>query len=483
MTVENQLLRSYFSPQKIAFIGASEQGIYPAGIMQNLIDHGFSDRVFPVNPNRTHVFGLRCYESVLDLPDKPDLALLTVPRKAVISVLKECIRFAIPAVLVITAGFGESDAYGVALQKQLEALIRNNPIRLIGPNCAGLASFPNGFIATRLYTETIPGHVAFVSQSGALMMSLHGLFSDRHIGLSRLVSLGNQADVSIAEMINALVVDPETDVITVFMEGLSRGEQLTNAFKHALEVGKPIILLKTGRTSRGMAVAATHTAALAGEDRIFKAICDQFGVIYVDDIEDMMDVTQVAAALGAKLAGINTFGFISQSGGMGSLTADWIEYTQIDAPPLSNDLKSDLYALGTVPEYAVLLNPADVRGASVRGKPTADTLRVFMNDPGFDAIIMLFARPLQTQGAIETAKAIISRVKDTKKPVLVVWSGQRSASSQSPSDNACDHLQQADIPVFPQPSSLLKAIQKLQHYWRYREIWLENFSRARQNEE
>ena len=343
----------------MAFIGASERGLYPAGIMQNLLTNGYQGKIYPVNPNRASVFNLPCYPSVKDLPERPDLALLTVPRTTVLPVLQECVACGIPAALVISVGFGESDQVGVELQAQLKQLVHDHPIRVIGPNCAGLASIPNSLTATRLSGRILKGPVAFASQSGALMMSLQGVFSDRNIGMSRLVSLGNQVDVSLAEMLGKLVDDPETGIITAFMEGLSHGPQLVQAFHKALIAGKPVILLKSGRTQRGMAAASTHTAALAGEDRVFQAICDQFGVILVDDITPLMDTAQLAAKF---LSTPKNLGFISQSGGLGSLTADWIDTCRVSAPPIPNNLLSALRRLGTIPEYASIDEPRRRQG-------------------------------------------------------------------------------------------------------------------------
>jgi acetate---CoA ligase (ADP-forming) len=470
------ILKRFFSPEKVAFVGASERGTYPAGIMQNLIEHGYANHVYPVNPKRDQVFGIPCYPSLLNLPQKPDLALLTVPRSAVIPVIKDALQVGIPAGLIISAGFAEADEHGKTLQKQLKTLIKGTCLRLIGPNCAGLASLSSHFIATRLFGDLVQGPLSFVSQSGALMMSLQGLFSDRQIGMNHMVSLGNQVDVSQAEMLNCLAEDASTQVITTFMEGVRQGRQLSEAFKTALTHGKPIILLKSGRTARGRAAAATHTAALAGEDRIFKAICDQYGVILADDIDEMMNITELTAAFGKKLAQGQRIGFISQSGGMGSLTADWIEYTHLTAPPLSDTLRASLERLGTIPPYAVLLNPADVRGASVRGDAAEDTLRAFLQNPDFDMIVMLFARSQVTEESAGTAEAVIRASKGSEKPVIIVWSGQRQTTQITPWKTAPEQFKEASIPVFSQPSDLLKALAKIQRYWSYRHIWLHGFS-------
>ena len=463
---------NFFSPQSIAFIGASERGLYPAGIMQNLIEKGYTGEVFPVNPKRESVFGLPCYPSVKSLPRRPDLALLTVPRNAVLPVLKECIECSVPAALIISAGFSESDQTGVSLQAEMTQLVHDQPIRVIGPNCAGLANLTDHLIATRLSGELISGPVSFASQSGALMMSLQGVFSDRNIGMAKIVSLGNQVDITLAEMLNELVDDPETKVITAFMEGLGHGEQLIHAFRKALIAGKPIILLKSGRTQRGMAAAATHTAALAGEDRVFQAICDQFGVILVDDIEPMMDTAQLAAHFATAPRNI---GFISQSGGLGSLTADWIDKCHLSASPLPPALINALHQLGTIPEYAKLMNPADVRGASVSENAAGRTLQAFIESPEYDAVVMLFARSFINDAALATAQSIARTAGTSTKPVMIVWSGQKTPIMSQEDTGARNILREAKIPVFSESSSFTKALMRLNRYWVYRELFLNGF--------
>jgi acyl-CoA synthetase (NDP forming) len=160
---------------------------------------------------------------------------------------------------------------------------------------------------------------------------------------------------------------------------------------------------------------------------------------------------------------------------MGSLTADWIEYLGLTVPPLSEMVKRKLKKLDTTPPYAILLNPADVRGSSVRGETTHDTLRVFLEAPEFDLVVMLFARSMITEESTKTAEAVVKAAKNGDKPLMIVWSGQNRTHKNSKSTNALDIFKEAGIPVFTQPSSLLKALSKLQAYWRYRQIWLNGF--------
>jgi acyl-CoA synthetase (NDP forming) len=465
-------LAPFFAPQRIAFVGASERGAYPAGVLQNLQKYGYQGEIYPVNPKRDTVFNLKCYSDITQVPEVPDLAILTIPRQFVIPTIKQCIEMGVPAALVISAGFREADAEGKALQKELEEILKNKPMAVIGPNCAGLASINDHVIATRLPAAPKTGPVSFVSQSGAFMMALHGVFSDRQIGMNLLVSLGNQVDVTIPEALDYLIQDEGTRVISLFLEGMSDGKALADGFKRSLVTGKPVVLIKSGRTQAGQKAAATHTAALAGESRVFEAICDQFGAILVDDVNEMMDTIQVMAAFGEKLSRGKRVALVSQSGGLGSLTADLVEVAGLEAPALSAALESKLRELPTIPDYAVLLNPADVRGASVRGEMTEKTLDVFLEDDDYDAVVLLLAKSAVRDTAVGTAKAIVRAAENHNKPLVVVWVGQRQPTESVDWELGFEIINQAGIPMFDQSSNAVKALARAMDYWQFRADWL-----------
>ena len=208
--------------------------MYPAGLLRNLLDYGFAGDIYPINPNRETVFGLRCYASLEDVPERPDLAILVIPRRFVLPTLRQCVALNIPAALIITAGFAEADDEGKQLQTEIVELLSDSSLTVIGPNCAGLANITNGVIATRLTSPPQAGSVSFVSQSGALMMALYGMFADRWIGLSRLISLGNQVDVTLADGLDYLAQEEETAVIGAFVEGVKNGRNFANALQTAL---------------------------------------------------------------------------------------------------------------------------------------------------------------------------------------------------------------------------------------------------------
>jgi len=450
-------LDSFFTPRRIAIVGASERGMYPAGILRNLLDYGYSGDIYPVNPKRQTVFGLPCYPDVTQTPQRADVAILTIPRRAVLPTLRQCLTVGIPAALIITAGFAEADEEGRRLQDEMTTLLEDAPLTVVGPNCAGLANIPGHVIATRLPAAPSAGGVSLVSQSGALMMALYGIFADRHIGMNRLLSLGNQVDLTLSEGLAYLADDAQTGVIAVFMEGLRDGQTFVDGLR---------------RAASGQRAAATHTAAIAGSNSVFQAVCRQFGVLLVDDVREMLDTIQILDAFGSRLAGRGNVAVVTQSGGMGSLTADLSELVGLHLPPMSAALVARLRSLPHLAGLSELGNPTDVRGASVLGPTTAETLAPFMSDPDSDIVLLLLAKSVVREQDAATAEAIIATRDAFDKPLVVVWVGQRYPVEATAWPLAYRMLVEAGVPLFEQSSDGVRALARACDYWRFRNEWL-----------
>jgi acyl-CoA synthetase (NDP forming) len=471
MSVDRKRLETILNPKGIAIIGASERGMYPSGIIKNLVNFGYPHEIFPINPNRDQVFGIPCYPEIEKAPSKVDLAIIVVNRERVITTLEQCARAGVPSVLIITANFAEYDQRGKVLQEQVAEIIRQNNLVALGPNCAGFANLPAKIIATRLPCAMQTGGLSFISQSGALMMALYGVFADQQMGLNKILSVGNQVDINLSEALQYLADDPGTTHIGAFIEGLQDGKAFVDGLERALVNGKLIVLIKSGRTKIGSQIAATHTAAIAGSDKVFTAICHQFGAILVDDITEMINVLKIQNAYGKSLSNINNIVIVTQSGGMGSLTADWFEKEKLNLKPISNQflktLKKDNPNLS---HLSSLNNPIDVRGASLRGDATAVTLRPFFTDPQIDFLFLLLARTAYQDQDLETARAIIEIQHETKKPLIVVWTGQRDKEKHAITiDELFKH---ASIPVYKQSSDAVRSLAALQRYWSYRSLYL-----------
>ncbi len=465
-----------FNPQRIAIVGASERGMYPAGVIRNLLDYGFPGEVYPVNPRRQTIFGLPAYPDITQTPARPDLAIIIVPRQAVPGVLRQCVSIGVPAAVIITAGFAEADEQGKALQTEIEQIIAESDITVIGPNCAGLADIRNRVIATRLPAPPQPGPVSFISQSGALMMALYGLFSDRGIGMNRLLSLGNQVDVTLADALQALAEDEHSRVISAFVEGVKDGPAFVRGLQQALLADKPVVLIKSGRTASGLQAAATHTAALAGSGRVFDGVCRQFGAIRVDDIKELMDTVQLLAAFHGRIDARGRVAIVSQSGGLASLSADLLELNGLSAPPLSEQVVQQLRTLPHIHDFGALGNPTDVRGPAVIGDATADTLAPFLADPDTDVALLLLAKSSVREQDAATAQAIVRAAQAHDKPLIVVWVGQQRPLSPIHHRLARDILRQAGIPVYDQPGDTIRALARAVNYQRFRQTYLEEAS-------
>ncbi len=462
----------FLTAQKVAVVGASETGLYPAGIIQNLITKGYPGKIYPVNPNRSTVFDLPCYPSLSDLPESVDLVIFVLRRDLVYASLEECARLGIKAVLIISAGFAEQDELGKTLQEKIRLLAEANGIRVLGPNCAGYAAIPERLIATRLPVLPRSGDVSFISGSGALMMALLGLFVDRGIGLNRLVSVGNQMDISLGEWVGFFARDCSTRLIAAFIEGVQDAGVLVDGFRTALTSGKPLVVVKSGRTSSGQLAAATHTAAVAGSDKVFESVCRQFGVILAEDVQAMMDILQLHTAFGDRLKPVKHLMVVTQSGGMGSLTADLLENNGLTLAPVSEGLLQSIQGQPHLKSISSWGNPADVRGTNLRQGLTAATLDPFLIDPQNDLVLLLLARTLIHEADLETARGIITAAQTSDKPLVVVWVGQRIPAEDQPVETAETLLKQAGIPVFDQSSTAVKALGQLVRYWTYREDYL-----------
>lgn len=461
-------LDPFFNARSVAIVGASERGLYPAGIVTDLLAYGYAGAIYPVNPGRETVFGLPCFPDLLHVPATPDLAIVIVPRQAVAGVIRQCIGLGISAALIITAGFAEADAEGKVLQNELAELAADGAIALIGPNCAGLADIPSGLIATRLPAPPRPGHVSFISASGALMMALYGVFNDHAVGLRRLLSLGNQVDVGLSEGLAYLVADPETHVIGAFVEGVDDGPGFVAAAHAATVAGKPIVLVKSGQTAAGQQAAATHTAALAGSSRVIRAVCRQHNLVLVDDVDDLVRTVQMFSAWTGRLPRGGRVALVTQSGGMGSLTADLCTQAGLDLPVFAAQLQSKLRQMPHLLSFDDFGNPADVRGAGAEGEATARTLAPFLADGGNDVVVLLLAKSAVREQDVLTAQAIIAAAHSSAKPLCVVWSGQQVPVAPLSWPLAHRLLIEAGIPTFDQPSDCVNALASVVTYGRRR---------------
>lgn len=459
----NTSLDPFFSPSSIAHIGASERGIYPAEIFKNLME--WEGTLYPVNPGRSEIFSVPAYPSVSELPEVPDIALITVQRDRVLPLVDECARLGVKGLVIISAGFAEADEHGRELQRQLSSY--SDRIRIIGPNCAGLASVSDGFILTRLFAAPRKGGVCFLSSSGALMMALFGSFAGRGIGLRRMASLGNQADVSMEEVMDYYLDDPDVSAVTAFIEGIGSGERFVAALKKAASKKTPVICIKSGKSDIGSRVAATHTASLASSGKVFESVCRQYGAILAESTDQMLDIALMADAVGSASGG--RIGVLSQSGGAASLLADLIScHPELTLPELPEGCDRRLHELSGIPSYARLLNPLDARGDTMRGREIAATIGAMIEGNDWDLLILAFAKNPNRDVELETARGILEASESGSTPIAVVWIGEGDGGTGA--SEAFTLLKNGGIPLFTDPKALVDAYAALRKQGR---LWKE----------
>jgi acetate---CoA ligase (ADP-forming) len=386
-------LRPFFAPSSVAVLGASRRRESIGGLLfRNIVAGEFEGVAYPVNPAGDAVAGVRGYRSVEELPETPDLAVVCVPARHVLAGVEEALRRGTRAICVISAGFAEIGEEGRERQDELLALVRSHGGRLVGPK-----ALP-------------PGPVAFSSQSGALGLALLEKAQERGIGLSAFVSIGNKADVSSNDLLEYWEDDPDTGLITLYLESFGNPRRFGRIARRVAR-SKPILAMKSGTTSTGARAASSHTAALAGSEAAVEALFHQAGVIRARTLEELID----AAALFATqpLPAGRRVAVITNAGGLGILCADACEAAGLELPTLSPETEAALRAL--LPAEASLANPVDMLG-SATGDTYEGVLPIVLADPVIDAVIVLFVPPV-VAGADEVAAAV-GRAGVDGKPVL-----------------------------------------------------------------
>jgi acetyltransferase len=449
-------------PSSIAVIGATDR-LYGGRIMKNLLHGGFKGKLYPVNPKRDEVFGLPCFPSIRMLPEPVDSAAILVPAAGVPGVLQECAERGVKAAIIISAGFAEmGDAQGRQLQQDVRRIARETGVRVCGPNCLGVSNIADGIWSSANPTVAAdvvvgPGPVALVSQSGATAHGpLMALARDRGIGFRCVVSTGNEADLELTDFVEFLLEDPEVKSIALMVEGFRDGPKFVRVARLALDRSKPLVILKLGRSTVGAGASRTHTGALTGSDAVQAAMFRQCGVVRVDDYDELVEV----AAMFAKscVPDGERVGLVSHGGGICGAIGDKCGELGLDVPPLT---ESTLKTLQSILEgRGAAANPADITFHGAR-----DTFPVILKAMLADDNIDLLG--VATAGTEATARAVIDTARESRKPVLFMWTDRMQDSLALPL------LQQSEVPVFYLPGRFAKGIRSLVDYKRARQRYLE----------
>lgn len=410
-----------FFPKGVCIIGASRD---PQAlghiILKNILSGGFSGAVYPINPKCESILGLTCYKSVRELPRAPDLAIVAVPAPIVPSVIAECGEKGIPYAVVITAGFKETGERGLELEREILRIAREKGVRIVGPNCMGLYNSFNNLTAT--FTLMVPkrGNISFVSQSGAVGTTMLAWAKKSGIGFSKFISIGNESDVSLPELLLYLSEDKSTRVITVYMESVKNGRSFVKALR-LVSSNKPTIILKVGTTQAGAKAAASHTGAIAVESSILEGIFRQFSVIQARDTEELFELAHAFSSL--PFPSGNSAAIVSSGGGWAIECTDALENSGIHLPPLPDPILKKLDSF--LPDFWSKRNPIDMV-ASINSEAYYQAVKLLM-ESNYDLIFLMgygmlgsIAVPVVVDRDVEYAKKISELVKTYKKPIFIV---------------------------------------------------------------
>jgi acyl-CoA synthetase (NDP forming) len=424
-------LNKLFAPTSVALVGASDRSAWSIHIHNALGVYGFPGSVFYVNPRGGTAHGHTLVTSLAELPVVPDLVFVMVPASAVIGVLEEAAVLGVPAAEILSSGFAEIGPAGAALQDQVKALADRTGMAILGPNNLGFTNVHAkvGLNPTQDTTPLRAGPVAMISQSGNLAGQIQTLARSFDVGLSLIVSTGNEVDVTAAEVIDYLADDPNTQAIGVFLETIRHPDEFRAGAERARANGKLVIVLKAGRSEAAARSAMAHTGALVGDDKVIEAALTASGVIRVDTLEDLLATADVYTRVGA-VAGRN-LGVISISGGAGDIASDLAEPAGLQLPDIAADTHAELTAL--LPDYGTAQNPLDMTGLVV-GVPDlfGDGLAIFERDPNFDMVIAITEAEHYAQSLEDGMLPALLRAADASSvPTLLVTTTVHSISPET----------------------------------------------------
>jgi acyl-CoA synthetase (NDP forming) len=450
-------LKRMFSPASIAVVGASANQRKQGGrLFHYLVKHGFAGSLYPVNPRESEIMGHKCYQSVSDLPEVPDLACIVVSADNVEAVVEACGKKGIAAAAIFTSGYAETGAEGALRQDALVEMARRYGTRICGPNTAGLMNVQSRLCAAigmAFEVEAIPsGSVGMISQSGAIGSALLSRAWEQGIAFGSWICTGNEADLALGDYMLAMVKDPECKALAIFMETLRDPRSFEHACGEARRLGKPVVVYKSGRSPAGRRAMQTHTGAIAGDDAVYDAVFKAHGVIRAPDLQSLLDCSAALSRL--PLSGGKRIGVVSASGGACSVIADECARRGLPLAKLSAETVRAIAEV--IPAFGVPTNPVDVTmDVTVRPAMISDVAAAVLRDPGVDALLVMLTTNADPP-AIEVAKGLIAVVASATKPVLISRLG---ADFLAPESLAM--YRAAKIPLYPTPERAVTVLRAL----------------------
>jgi len=459
-----------FEPSSIAIIGASPTpGKIGNMVLRNILSSGYKGKIYPVNPRHSQVMGLRSYKSVLDINDEVDLCIISVPARIVPRVLEDCGKAHIAGAVIFSSGFSEYSEEGRRLEELVRDIGKKYGVRLIGPNCMGFfnaeinlnATFSPG-ITPKLIERGRKGYAAFISQSGALSTAVLLEAAALGVYFNKFFTLGNKVDVDEADILLYLSEKDEIKAISIYMEGLreGKGRKFLDVAKSVSE-RKPIVVLKTGKTSTGSRAARSHTGSLAGMYTIYQAVFRQTNIIEAYTLREMLYFMKFAKIKypikGTRVA------IISGSGGAAVLASDMLEFNGIKVKPLPDIARKELLEILSVPVYASINNPMDLTFEGMTGENFVKSIEYLASRDLADVFLVC----LIGSRALEVVDSLIRVYERVKKPVIVVWTGKIDESVLE----KAQFLDSKGIPVFDFPGETGMYLAKFLSYVRKRRCY------------
>lgn len=450
-------LRPLLRPRSIALVGASRNLDSLNGRpLKYLQVHGYAGPIYPVNPSYTSIADLPCYPSLDALPARPDLVVVGVAAPRVLAVLEQCVALSIPAAIVFASGYAEMGEEGRAAQAAIAELAERTGLLVCGPNTLGLLNAQAGVAATftQVAASKLPrGPIAFVTQSGAFGTALAALADRQGIYFDYFINTGNEAALRFSDYVADVLEDPAIRVVAGYVEGLQDAPRFLEVARHALELGKPIVLTKVGRYGSGQRAAASHTGSLAGADAVYDAVLRQSGVLRTYDEEELLDTVSLFASYEGPRPRGKRMGLVTHSGGAGVLMADRCEELGLDVPAVGEETRQRLREL--VPPFAGVANPVDITAQFIADPRLLEgALAAVAADPTVD--VLVFYLGMMTGAADEIVARLTAARQAMDKPLVVAWAAAP--------EHAVAALRAAGVPTLPTATRTINALANFARY-------------------
>lgn len=447
-------LRRLFEPSSVAVLGASEVATKAGGRpLAYLRETGFAGRVYPINPRHRALFGFDCFPALDALPEVPDLVVVAIPAEGVLPAVRQAAERGVGAMVIYTSGFAEVGLEGGAVEREIRGICERTGMIVCGPNCQGIANLFNGlsvnFSTALSEGQPKPGPIGIVSQSGLVGALIASECMARSLGLGYLVSTGNEAGFEFADAVAHMADDPRIRVVVGYLEGIRDVARFRAAARKAREKGKPLVVLKAGRSPAAARAAASHTGALAGSARLHDSLFAELGVVAAESLEDLVDA---AITFGAALPAPRgaRVGIVGNSGGFNVLCTDDLHRFGLELASLSEPTRAEIVA--HLPPFLPAQNPVDLASLPQADPATARRLlQQVADDPGVDIVVCCFGAIRAASGALTAELAAFAR--SATKPMVAAW------LASAPSGFAA--LSAAGIPTFTDPSRAVKAARRL----------------------